>query len=355
MSVDRTGIQDVHALWLQTLDFLRCNAPQMWTEMLGKEGVTFLMPPTVAALERAADQAAALANAECRRLRKADLFYITREAAASVAGLTGIPCIAQIASIVPSPSGLMVWEEPPARVEGDAALRAVSWGPSYDGGTWWSWWTDTAACVRAGIAEPTMLMIHGGLTFHEETYAEPDFWPVQADDPARPEHSRFRALLFAWMAISCGLLVYRESVAPSQDIRWHLRRTGVESRPVHRVIPANDSDRPGLAQILRRQLQLDGTAMEERPYPGYLPAELASWHVYLPGLGHRLIVEIPSLEPGQTAVPTLGASRRVGNLAFAPVRTVLRQGWQFHNGYVQSLLRYEPEFGLLTEPGDEEF
>lgn len=27
MSVDRTGIQDVHALWLQTLDFLHTTRP----------------------------------------------------------------------------------------------------------------------------------------------------------------------------------------------------------------------------------------------------------------------------------------------------------------------------------------
>ncbi|MFF0013050.1 hypothetical protein [Streptomyces sp. NPDC005374] len=355
MSVDRTGIQDVHALWLQTLDFLRCNAPQTWADMLCKEGVTFLMPPAVAALERAEDQAAALANAECRRLRKADLFYITREAAESVTDLTGIPCIAQIASIVPSPSGLLVWEEPPVCIERGVVLRAVSWGPSYDGGTWWSWWTDTAACVRAGIAVPSMLMVNGGLTFHEEVYAEPDFWPVQADDPAQPGHLRFRALLFTWMAISCGLLVYRESVTPSQDIRGHLRRTGVESRPVHRVIPASGGERPGLAQILRRQLQLDGTALEERPYPWPLPAALEPWHVYVPDLGHRLIVEIPFLEPRQTAVPTLGAGSRVGNLAFAPVRAVLRQGWQFHNGYVRSPLLYDPELGLLTDPDDDEF
>ena len=72
------------------------------------------------------------------------------------------------------------------------------------------------------------------------------------------------------------------------------------------------------------------------------------------GLGHRLIVQVPSLEPGQTAVPTLGAGRNAGNLVFAPVRSVLRTGWQFGNGYLQSPLRYEPEFGLLTEPGDEE-
>ncbi|MET8205852.1 hypothetical protein ABZT51_07345 [Streptomyces sp. NPDC005373] len=352
--MDRTGIQDVHALWLQTVDFLRYNAPQTWADMLQREGVTFLMPPAVAALERVQDQAVALANAESRRLRKADLFYITRDAAASVAGLVGIPCIAEISSILPSPSGLMVWEEPPVHIARGVVLRAVSWGPAHDGGTWWSWWTDTAACVRAGIAVPTMLMVNGGLTFHEEVHTEPDFWPVQADDPTLPEHAQFRSLLFTWMAISCGLLVYRESVAPSQDIRAHLRRTGVESRPVHCVIPVG-GDRPGLAQILRRQLQLDGKVIEERPYPGCLPAHLAPWHVYVPDLGHRLIVEIPSLEPGQTAVPTLGAGRRVGNLAFAPVRAVLRQGWQFHNGYVQSPLHYDPELGLLTDPDDDEF
>ena len=105
MSVDRTGIQDVHALWLQTLDFLHYNAPQTWTDMLQQEGVTFLMPPAVAALERVQDQAAALANAESRRLRKADLFYITREAAASVAGLIGVPSSPRSPALCPHPPG----------------------------------------------------------------------------------------------------------------------------------------------------------------------------------------------------------------------------------------------------------
>ncbi|MEV6594758.1 hypothetical protein [Streptomyces acidicola] len=355
MSVDRTSIQDVHVLWLQTLDFLRYNAPQTWADMLHKEGVTFLMPPAVAALQRAQDQAAALANAERRRLRKADLFYATQEAAKSVAGLTGIPCIAQIASILPSPSGLMVWEEPPAHIEKGVVLRAVSWGPAHDGGTWWSWWTDTAACVRTGFSGPGMLVINGGLTFHEEVHTEPNKWPLQADDPALPEHAQFRALLNTWMAISCGLLVYPESTAPSQAVCRHLRRIGLESRPVHRVVPASGADRPSLAQLLRRQLQLDGTATEERPYPRPLLAELAPWHVYLPDRGHCLMVQVPSLEPGQTAVSTLGTGRNVSNLVFAPVKSVLRTSWQFHNGYLQSPLRYEPEFGLLTSPDDEEF
>jgi hypothetical protein len=354
MCADQTGIQDVHALWLQTLDFLHYNAPQTWANMLQEEGVTFLMPPAVAALERAHDQATALANAERRRLRKADLFYITREAAESVAGLRGVPCIAEIANILPSPSGLLVWEEPPAHIETGVVLRAASWGPAHDGGTWWSWWTDTAACVRAGHGGPTMLAVNGGLTFHEEVHTEPGHWPVQADDPALPEHAHFRALLYAWMAISCGLLVYPESEAPSQAVCRHLRRMGLESRPVHRVIPAS-GDRPGLAQILRRQLQLDGIGAEGRPYPRPLPAELVPWHVYLTDLGHCLMVQIPSLEVGQTAVQTLGAGRNVSNLVFAPVKSVLRESWQFSNGYLQSPLRYEPEFGLLTGPDDEEF
>ncbi|MFJ9817460.1 hypothetical protein ACIRU3_19765 [Streptomyces sp. NPDC101151] len=43
-------------------------------------GVTLLMQPAVAALKRVQDQAAALANAEIRRLRKADLRHVIREA-----------------------------------------------------------------------------------------------------------------------------------------------------------------------------------------------------------------------------------------------------------------------------------
>ncbi|MGW4167203.1 hypothetical protein ACWEGX_09765 [Streptomyces chartreusis] len=208
--------------------------------------------------------------------------------------------------------------------------------------------------MRAGVGGPAMLIANGALTFRVETYAAPDEWPVQADNPALPEHEQFRALLYAWMAVSCGLLVYTESVAPSQAVCKHLRRMDLKSRPVHRVIPAT-VDRPGLAQILRRQLQLDGIATEERRYPQPLPAELAPWHVYLTDLGHCLMVQVPSLTPGQTAVPTLGVGSRVSNLVFVPVRSVLREGWEFSNGYLQSPLRFEPEFGLLTDPDDDEF
>ncbi|CAM5586349.1 hypothetical protein SALBM311S_11339 [Streptomyces alboniger] len=125
MSVDRTGIQDVHALWLQTSELLPLRRARRGRTCCSRRD-DVLDAARRGGAGSGGGSAVALANAERRRLRKADLFYITREAAASVAGLTGIPCIAQIASIVPSPSGLVVWEEPPAHIERGVLLRAVS-------------------------------------------------------------------------------------------------------------------------------------------------------------------------------------------------------------------------------------
>ncbi|MFF3277330.1 hypothetical protein ACFYWU_41380 [Streptomyces chrestomyceticus] len=354
-SIDRTGIKDVHALWLTTLDFLQYNAVSEWALMLQMEDVTFLMPPAVAALEQPRAQATALATAESKRLRAADLFYVSAAAAQTVAGLEGFPCIARIPSILPAPCGLMVWEEPPARIEGGIPIRAVSWGPAYDGGTWWSWWTDTAACIRAGLGGAWMLAAYGGLTFHEETHTPPGLIPQQANDPALPEHAQFQSLVHAWMALACGLLEQTAAEPPSRAVSQHLRRMHLSPRPVHRLMPAHGADRPTLAHILRRQFQLDGEAVEARPYPQPLPAELEPWHVYRAEDGHCLMVQVPSADRHAAAMPCGDVAKHTGDFTFAPVKAVLRAGWHLRNGYLESPLHYDPELGLLTDPKDDEF
>ncbi|MFJ8637244.1 hypothetical protein [Streptomyces sp. NPDC093568] len=297
-----------------------------------------------------------MALAETRRLRKAELFYVPSEAAQTVAGLEDMPCIAHITSIVPARAGLMVWEEPPDRIEGGIPIRAVSWGPAYDGGIWWSWWTDTAACIRAGLGEAWMLSAFGGLTFHEETHTPPDLWPEQAGDPDMPEHARFHSLLFAWVALACGLLERTAAEQPSRAVSQHLRRMHLAPRPVHRLMPSPEgTNRPTLAHILRRQLQLDEVAIEERPYPQPLPTEVEPWHVYRSDSGHCLMVHIPSIGSEKIMMPPGGPARRTSEFVFAPVKSVLRAGWQLRNGYLESPLRYEHGLGLLTDPADNEY
>ena len=184
MSVDRTGIQDVHALWLQTLDFLRCNAPQMWTDMLRQGGGDILdaahrggtgagsrsgRRPGQRGKPPATQSRLVLHHAGSRReRRRADRHPVHRPDRQHCALTLRTDGVGRAAG---------------TRRRG-VALRAVSWGPAYDGGTWWSWWTDTAACVRAGIAEPSDADDPRRADLPRGVHAEPDFWPVQADDPA---------------------------------------------------------------------------------------------------------------------------------------------------------------------------
>ncbi|WP_431959395.1 hypothetical protein [Actinacidiphila sp. bgisy160] len=86
---------------------------------------------------------------------------------------------------------------------------------------------------------------------------------------------------------------------------------------------------------------------EGHPYPGELPADIAPWHCYLLDGGHSLLVALGSLyaagvDPGAFMVP-------------APVKTVLRAGYTFRDGYPVADLPYDPTLGLVTDPGDDEF
>ncbi|MFF7216830.1 hypothetical protein ACFZAU_41020 [Streptomyces sp. NPDC008238] len=353
MSADQTDIRNVHALWLQTMDFLRGNATPHWAEAM-LQGAVFLMPPTVATLPRPHDRSAALARAESERLHTAQLFYVSAPAAQVVAD-TPMSCIMQVAGLLPSASGLMVWEEPPARVEEGIPVRAASWGPAYDGGSWWSWWTDTACAVRAGYTSPVTLQTHGGLTFHNETHIAPGTWPEHADNPRLPLYAQAHSLVYTWAALALGILKEAETLPPAPVEGRQMKRAGVARRPVRRLVPAAPAELPSIRQMLLRQLELEDVPVEDRPYPQPLPQQVADWHVYRRDLGHSVAVMVPPFgEPEM--VPTSGLDVPVtGNIVFAPVKSVLRAGWQIKNGFLHSRLRYEPKVGLLTDPDDDEF
>lgn len=84
-----------------------------------------------------------------------------------------------------------------------------------------------------------------------------------------------------------------------------------------------------------------------RSYPHPLPVELQAWYCYVADGGHSIAVVVPdeeevSEDPAAYLVPV-------------PVRTVLRTGWSSHDGYVYCRVPYDPQLGVLTEDGDDEF
>ncbi|MFB6985596.1 hypothetical protein [Streptomyces sp. NPDC056304] len=342
--------ESTHELWLPTMDFTRTNAPVVWAQMI-RQGIRFVMPPQVAALPRAEDQAAALAEAERERLATADLYYLDA-AACEVAETVELRQQA-IEQLLPSAAGFLVWEEPPMHLRGGIPIRAVSWGVAYDGGTWVSWWSDTNASVRLGLAGSNSLLVMGPLTFHEEVHLPPNAWPVQVSNPADATYGMFRGVFGAWAAIDTGA-VQEQQVPPLPRVRKQARRQlQVEAPPVRCFTPSASGGTVTAPQtIVRRTL---AGLLLDRPYPGEMPAELALWHCYVKDSGHCLLVMLGPAEDGYR--PSAGGLARIED-AFVPVpvKAVIRAGWRIgEGGYVHAALPYNPELGVVTDPEDDEF
>ncbi|MCD9903207.1 hypothetical protein LUR56_31140 [Streptomyces sp. MT29] len=339
-----------HELWLPTLDFTRTNAGVAWTEMM-RQGVRFVMPPAVAALPRVEDRARALAKAEQERLATADLYYLDI-AACEVAYEVELRDKA-LEHLLPSATGFLVWEKPPMHLSSGIPIRAATWGVAYDGGTWMSWWSDTQVAVRLGLCSPEALMGSGPLTYHEEVHLPPKSWPVQADRPNDPTHGMFRGLLGAWTAISSGALE-EKTVAPMPYLRKQARRQlQVQAPPVRSFVPSGSGGTLASPQTIVRRI-LSGLVLE-RPYPGELPAELAPWHCYVKDGGHCIVVV---LEPvGEGARGSAGGAAPIQDARVpVPVKAVLRAGWRIgEDGYVHAAVRYDPSYGVITDPEDDEF
>ncbi|WP_280426424.1 hypothetical protein [Nocardia carnea] len=86
----------------------------------------------------------------------------------------------------------------------------------------------------------------------------------------------------------------------------------------------------------------DSYMLRDRQYPGSLPEDLAPWHLYI-------------IDGGHSALVTLSATGEDGHEVAAPVKTVLRHGWTvLADGRIHADLPYDPQLGLITEPGDDE-
>jgi hypothetical protein len=212
------------------------NAADVWASMLSR-GAHFLMPPKAAALPRLADRAAALAEAERERLATGDLFYFDAAAcdAAKVVELRHHG----VEHLLPSAAGFLVWETPPMYLRRGVPIRAVSWGVSYDGGTWASWWSDTLAAVQLRQVPSAALTVNGPLMCHKETHFHPLSWPAQLGDSRHPEYGMLRGLVGAWTAIDTR--VVEEKLLPPlcrvrKVARWQLQ---VEPPPVRSFTPSH--------------------------------------------------------------------------------------------------------------------
>ena len=83
-----------------------------------------------------------------------------------------------------------------------------------------------------------------------------------------------------------------------------------------------------------------------KTYPSALPPDLAPWYVYPADSGHSLMA-IPKSLHGTNAPEDL--------LVPVPVRTVLREGWETHDGWLVVPAHYDPDLGLVVPDDDMEF
>lgn len=97
-------------------------------------------------------------------------------------------------------------------------------------------------------------------------------------------------------------------------------------------------NRPDRQDVIARVLA--GSLVPGRSYHTPLPDEVALWYCYISGEGHSILV-------------TLAADGHPveDNLVPAPVKAVLRAGWQIIDGYVVTDLPYDWG-GLVTDPSD---
>ncbi len=83
----------------------------------------------------------------------------------------------------------------------------------------------------------------------------------------------------------------------------------------------------------------------EKAYPGELPIEIQPWHCYAIDSGHNVLVLLKA---------DANAENRDDLLVPAPVKAVVRTGWEIVDGYVVCDLPYSASLGLLTSPHDDE-
>lgn len=102
------------------------------------------------------------------------------------------------------------------------------------------------------------------------------------------------------------------------------------------------------AEIIKRQgLPLTRGAT----YPEPLDPDLSRWYLYLADAGHSVLVAVASLIPEGQEEGDVSPY-----LVPAPVLMVQRLGWRRNaQGFLVADVPYDPNLGLVSEPGDDEY
>ena len=87
----------------------------------------------------------------------------------------------------------------------------------------------------------------------------------------------------------------------------------------------------------------------DQKYPGNLPAELEPFYCYTLDGGHSIIIVLENLMKEDNS------DDLDYYLVPAPVKTVIETGYRVENGYVFCSIPYSSDFGLMSDPDDDEF
>lgn len=97
-------------------------------------------------------------------------------------------------------------------------------------------------------------------------------------------------------------------------------------------------------EIIRRA-GLERWVLPGRSYPAPLPGELAPYYCYTRDGGHSILVVIENeYKPGDEPE---------GYIVAAPVKTVLKYGYEVRDGRVWSQIPYDSDDGLLVDEDEE--
>lgn len=97
-------------------------------------------------------------------------------------------------------------------------------------------------------------------------------------------------------------------------------------------------------EIIRRA-GLERWVLPGRSYPEPLPGELAPYYCYTRDGGHSILVVIENeYKPGDEPE---------GYIVAAPVKTVLKYGYEVRDGRVWSQIPYDSDDGLLVDEDEE--
>lgn len=108
-------------------------------------------------------------------------------------------------------------------------------------------------------------------------------------------------------------------------------------------------------QLIRRALGDEGFLVHGKQYPRPLPAEVEPWYCYTTDGGHCLFVVVTSLAEEASRQPVGAADLAFEAMVPAPVKAVLRAGYEVRDGRIWCDLPYDPDLGLVTDRDDDEF